>query len=128
MINKGLEEYIKMLIDDLKTYKDREIRIKTLEQEKIVFAYDEDKKLRIEQQLREFKFKQSRVENVCSLLTSHEEEVIYNIYMNTDYRFVNLPKVALDFHFCYSSLMRYKQNALRKLESWDRGNSISMKI
>ena len=110
-----------MIIEDLKTYKDREIRIKTLEQEKIVYDYDIERVKVIEQQLKEFKFKQSRLKDVCLLLTPKEEEVMFNIYMNTNYKFESLYRSAMDLNICYSALRGYRKSALEKLEGWEQG-------
>ena len=117
-----------MIIEDLKTYKDREIRIKTLEQERIVFAYDIERVKIIEQDLKEFRFKQFKLKNVCSLLTNKEEEIIYNIYMDNNYKFESLYRSSMDLNICYAALRGYRKSALEKLEGWDKGNSISIKI
>ena len=116
-----------MIIEDLKTYKDREIRIKTLEQERMVYAYDIERVKVIEQQLKEFKFKQSRLKDVCLLLTHKEEEVVFNIYMNTNYKFESLYRSAMDLNICYSALRGYRKSALEKINSWDEGKCITMK-
>ena len=109
-----------MIIDELKTYKGRELQIKTLEHKLIIFAYDIERKKLIEQQLKELKFEQSKLDDACAILTEKEYEIIFNIYMNSNYRFESLIRVSLDFHFTYSAVRAYKKSALEKLEEWNK--------
>lgn len=123
--NKGLEinpyyamwRYFMCDFESVKDYKKLVIIRKGLEY-KYCLETDKDKKAKIKNRMNEVKLHIKILENSLGVLKPEEREVIYLAYFKQDFIFTGWTNVAVTLNLDISTVYKYKQNAMVKIENY----------
>lgn len=111
-------------LEALKEYRNLIITRKGLEY-KYCLEIDKDKKLNIKKRMQELKLHIRILENGLGVLKPEEREVIYLAYFKKDFKFTGWTNVAVVLSLDISTVYKYKQHAVIKIDKYLRAIGVT---